>query len=102
MLYKEQTNPDLQLELPIALCPVSTHSLSHLVRLLLRNGAVEWHIVKEATSKQSTEGLLAALAEDVPAGHVNGRLAVWMAHQCSIHVSIHYLQTHTHINAHKL
>ena len=76
---------DLELKSAIALGAVFRDATCHHLGRFLRDRAVEDKVVAIAPAQQHANRLTGCLAEDIPAGHVDGRLDIRVALQGRIH-----------------
>ena len=83
---------DFQLEAAIAVSSVAGDFARHDFGSFLRDRSVQAEIVAVATAEQHAHRLPRHFAENVPAGHVDGRLHIRMPLQRGIHATIEFAQ----------
>ena len=83
---------DLQLKAAIAFGAVTGHSRRHGVGLISRYGAVESDPLAVTPAQQGRYRLAGDDAQDVPAGHVDGRFHVGMALEEGVHAAVEFFQ----------
>src|SRR4030095_8963803 len=79
---------NFELKLSVALGAISVDAVGHRFRSSLRDRAIECEVVVVTPTKQRGYRLPACLTQQVPTGHVDGRLHIWMTTHRLIHLLI--------------
>ncbi len=79
---------DFQLEAAIAFGSITGNLAGHDIGSLLRDRSIQTEVVAVTSAEQHAHRLIRRLAENVPAGHVDGRLHIRMPLQRGIHATI--------------
>ena len=79
---------DFELKTAVTLSPIFGHPGGHLLRRLLRYGAIQVDVFPVAAAQQFADGQAGRLAEDVPARDVDPTLNVGMALEHGIHAPV--------------